>query len=548
MLDKTFITIISFFSLFVLTVIPAQACTSLIVTKGASSDSSVMITYTCDGEFHPHLEYTPAADYPSGDSLEITDWHGNLRGRVAQVEHTYAVVGLMNEHQLAIGETTFGGREDLHNPDGLLNYWDLMQLALERAKTAREAIEVMTELVKDYGYRSTGESFSIADPEEAWIMEMIGPGEGGRGAHWVALKVPDGYISCHANKARIDEFPRNDPENCIYSEDVIQFAINKGYYNPSSGKKFSFRDAYCPATTRNRRWADGRVWSIFRRAAPSLNLSPDYFRGVTDSEPYPLWIKPEEKISLEDVFNLMRDHFEGTDFDMTKGIDAGPYGLPYRWRPLDWTIDSVKFYAWERPISTQQTAFSFVSQSRSWLPDPIGGVYWYGLDDTWFTCYTPLYCGIDEIPGSYTIGNLREFDWESAWWAFNFVSNFTALKYSFMMPDVQAVQQSIEGKLLKLQPAVENTALELYDDSSDLMIDYLTDYSIAHAELAVARWRDLGEYLIAKYNDGYVKNEENRPTEKGYPESWLKRVINEKPKQFEIKEHEDETVESELVD
>ncbi len=547
MFKKTSAPIILFSLVFVLAGISAQACTSLVVTKGASSDGSVMITYTCDGEFHPHLEYTPAADYPTGDSLEITDWHGNLRGKAAQAEHNYAVVGLMNEHQLAIGETTFGGREELCNPDGLLNYWDLMQLALERAKTAREAIEVMTGLVNEYGYRSTGESFSIADTREVWIMEMIGPGEGGRGAHWVALKVPDGYISCHANKARIGEFPRNDPENCIYSEDVIRFAINKGYYNPSSGKQFSFRDAYCPATTRSRRWADGRVWSIFRRAAPSQRLSPDYFRGETDAKPYPLWIKPDEKISLEDVFNLMRDHFEDTDFDMTKGIDAGPYGLPYRWRPLDWTIDSVKFYAWERPISTQQTAFSFVSQSRSWLPDPIGGIYWYGLDDTWFTCYTPLYCGIDEIPKSYTIGNLREFNWESAWWVFNFVSNFTALKYSFMMPDVQAVQQSIEGKLLKLQPIVEKAALELYEDNPGLMTDYLTDYSISQAELAVDRWKELGEHLVVKYNDGYVKNEKGRPTDKGYPESWLKRVTKEKAEQFEIKDT-DKTAESELVD
>jgi len=362
-----------------LTGLQAEACTNLLVTRKASVDGSVMITYTCDGEFHPHLEYTPAARYLAGDSVNITDWHGKVRGRIKQSRQTYAVIGLMNEHQLAICETTFGGREELRNPDGLLHYWDMMQLALERAKTAREAIKVMTGLVTEYGYQSTGESFSIADTKEAWIMEMIGPGPGGQGAEWVALRIPDGYISCHANKARIGEFPLNDPENCLYSDNVISFAVEKGYYDPKSGKPFRFCEAYCPATPKNQRYADTRVWSIFRRAAPSKNLSPDYHRAVEAAEPYPLWIKPDKKLSVADIFALMRDHYEGTDYDMTRGIDAGPYGTPNRWRPIDWTLDSLDFYVWERPISTQQTAFSFVSQSRSWLPNPIGGVLWYGL-------------------------------------------------------------------------------------------------------------------------------------------------------------------------
>ncbi|MGB3479312.1 MAG: C69 family dipeptidase, partial [bacterium] len=251
-----------------------NACTNLLVTKGASSDGSVMITYTCDAEFHPHLEYTPAADYQPGDSLEISDWHGNTQGWISQVEHTYAVVNLINEHQLAISETTFSGREELRNSEGLLHYWDMMYLALKRVRTAREAIDVMTDLVAEYGYRSTGESFSIADPDEAWILEMIGPGEGGEGAQWVAVRVPDGFISCHANKARIGEFPLDDPENCLYSGNVISFAVEKGYYDPDSGEPFRFCEAYCPATPRNQRYADARVWSIFRRAAPSRDLSP----------------------------------------------------------------------------------------------------------------------------------------------------------------------------------------------------------------------------------------------------------------------------------
>jgi len=352
------------------------ACTNILVTRGASKDGSVIITYACDGEFHPHLQYSPAADYEPGDSIEITDWSGKLRGKIPQVSHTYAIVQLMNEHQLVIGETTFGGREELRNPDGLLNYWTLMHIALQRARTAREAINVITNLIDEYVYRSMGESISIGDKKDAWILEIIGPGAGGKGAEWVAVKVPDGYISCHANKSRIGKFPLNDSKNCLYSKNVISFAIEKGYYDPSSGKPFRFCDAYCPSTPKNRRYSDTRVWSIFRRAAPSKNFSPDYHRSVKGAKPYPLWIKPDKKLSLTDVFSLMRDHYEGTEFDMTKGIDACAYGTPNRWRPIDWEIDGNK-YAWERPISTQQTGFSFISQSRSWLQMKL--VVYYGM-------------------------------------------------------------------------------------------------------------------------------------------------------------------------
>ena len=524
-----------------------DACTSILVTKGASADGSVMITYTCDGEFHPRLGYLAAADHEPGDSIEITDWHDNVRGKVAQVAHTYAVVDMINEHQLAISETTFDGRKELQNPEGMLGYWDLMQLALERARTAREAIRVMTDLVAEYGYRSTGETFSIADTKEAWVMEMIGPDSGGVGAHWVALRVPDGYISCHANKARVGEFPDDDDDNCLYSENVKSFAIERGFYDPDSGEPFRFNRAYCPATKRNRRWADGRVWSILRRAAPSLELSPDYFRGVDGADEYPLWIKPDKKLALADVFALMRDHFEGTPFDMTKGLDAGSHGNPYRWRPLHWEVDSVA-YGWERAISTQQTGFTFVSQSRDWLPDPIGGVYWYGLDDTWYTCYIPLYCGIDELPPSFTIGSIREFDWESAWWAFNFVSNFCNLKYSVMMPEMQKVQRELEGNFLALQPVVEKAAVGLYEENPKLAIRYLTDYSVTQAEMVVNKWRALGRHLITKFNDGYVKNEEGRAEDNPYPEGWLREVVRAKPDQFVLPEVKDTTAESELVD
>lgn len=547
MKNQLFITVISLFMFVIVSNIEVKACTSLLVTKGASKDGSVMVTYTCDGEFHPHLWYIPAADHEQGDSLEITDWSDEVLGKISEVAHTFAVLGLMNEHQLVIGETTFDGREELRNPGGLLHYWDLMILTLQRAKTAREAIKVMTELVAEYGYRATGESFSIADKKEAWILEMIGHDSGGKGVEWVAVRIPDGYISCHANKARIGEFPLDDPKNCLYSDNVISFAIEKGYYDPASGEPFRFCEAYYPSDVKNRRSCDGRVWSIFQRAAPSKNLSADYYRGVEDAEPYPLWIKPDKKLSSADVFALMRDHFEGTDYDMTIGIDAGPHGLPYRWRPLEWTIDGVE-YRWERTISTQQTGFSFVSQSRSWLPDPIGGVFWYGVDDTYTTCYIPFYCGINELPKSFTVGSLDKFTWDSAWWVFNFVANYAYLRYYYMMPEIKAVQSDIEGTFFKLQPVVEKTANALYKSDHELMTSYLTDYSISQAEMVVTRWRELGEHLITKYNDGYEKDENGEPQFKGYPESWLREVLKACPVRFRVTLKEADKPEPKNVD
>ncbi|UCG60779.1 MAG: C69 family dipeptidase [Candidatus Zixiibacteriota bacterium] len=524
-----------------------SACSSLLVTKGASADGSVMITYTCDGEFHPHLEYTPAADHNPDDSVAIVNWDDEVRGKIAQVEHTYAVVHLMNEHQLVIGETTFDGREELRNPDGLLHYWDLMDLALRRAKTAREAIEVMTELVAEYGYRSTGESISIGDPNEAWILEIIGPGPGGTGAEWVAVRVPDGYISAHANKARIGEFPLDDPENCLYSDNVISFAVEKGYYDPESGEPFRFCDVYCPPTPFNLRVCEARVWSMFRRVAPSQAFSPDYHRAVRGAEPYPLWIKPDKKLALPDVIDLMRDHYEGTELDMTRGVDAGLYGSPYRWRPLKWTIDSVE-YCWERAISTQQTAFSFVSQSRAWLPDPIGGVLWYGVDDTYMTCYVPLYCGIKQVPEPFTVGELGKFSWESAWWVFNLVSNYANLAYSHMMPEIQAVQSELESSYYGFQQVVDNIALTLYEGEAEQASQYLTEASVTAGENVFNRWRELAEHLITKYNDGYKKNEEGRAADKGYPEGWYRRVIGESGDRYRLAPPDTSTADWKLVD
>jgi len=523
----------------------AEACSSILVTKGASTDGSVMITYACDGEFHPHLRYRPAADYKPGETLEIKLWDGTIKGRIPQVSHTYAVYGLMNERQVSIGETTFDGRNELQNKDGLLHYWMLMRLALQRTATAREAIQVITSLVEDHGYASTGESFSIADPNETWIMEMIGAGPGGRGAIWVALRVPDGYICAHANASRIGEFPLDDPENCLYSPNVVSFAVEKGYYDPKCGKPFQFNKAYHPMTPQSLRYTATRVWSIFRRCAPSQRFSTDYHRGVPGASPYPLWIKPDKKLSLQDVAALMRDHYEGTPFDMSRGVDAGPFGAPNRWRPMNWEKDGEN-YTWERPISTQQTGFSFISQARSWLPDPIGGVYWYAVDDTYTNCYIPFYCSCTQVPKSLATGSLQRFSWDSAWWVFNFVANIANLKYSYMIKDIQVVQQELENHFAILQPVVEKTALELHRTDPKLAQRYLTDYSLSHTDNVVRRWRALGEFLLTKYNDGYVKNDKGRPEEVGYPDSWLKDVMKARPEQFKLPRWKDEEMETVL--
>ncbi len=539
---STVLVLSALVALLVASVRSADACTNILVTKGASADGSVIITYACDGRFHPRMRRKDATDHEPGSVVEIKDWSGTLRGTIPQVEHTYAVVGLMNEHQLAISETTTTGREELQNPDGLLHYWTLMQMALERASTAREAIEVMTSLVEEFGYRSTAESFSIADPNEVWLMEMIGTGPGGDGAIWVARRIPEGYISAYANGPRIRDFPLDDPENCLYSENVVSFAIDKGYYDPADGNPFSFADAYDAPTVQSRRYTATRVWSIFRRAAPSLELDPDYHRGVSGATPYPLWIKPDTKLSVADVMALMRDHYEGTPYDMTRGVDAGPFGNPNRWRPISWEVDGTS-YTWERPISTQQTGFSFVSQSRSWLPDPIGGVYWYGLDDTYTSCYVPLYAGINRLPQSFTVGRIDTFSWDSAWWVFNFVANIANLKYAYMVEDILVVQRELESRFLAMQPVIEETALALASSDPAMLQEYLTLYSVGQADEMVRRWKELGEHLLTTYNDGYVAGKGNE-VERGYPESWLREVLRARPDQFKLEQPE--TAENEL--
>ncbi len=523
------------------------SCTNILVSRGASADNSVMITYSCDGEFHPHMRVTPAADHKAGEMIPLRGWDGKIKGRIAQVPHTYRVAGMMNEFQVAIGETTFDGRKELQNPEGLLHYWYLMKLALERSRTAREAVEVITGLVDKYGYASTGESFSIADKKEAWILEIIGPGKGGTGAIWVARRIPDGYICAHANASVIGEFPMDDKENCLYSKDVVDYAVKHGYYNPKSGKPFRFNEAYCPMTPQKIRYTATRVWSIFRRAAPSLNLSSDYHRGVKGAARYPLWIKPDRKLSVADVMALMRDHYEGTPYDMTKGVDAGPFHSPQRWRPMNWNVQgSDSDFTWERPISTQQTGFSFVSQSRGWLPDPVGGVYWYGLDNTYTSCYIPFYCSSFEVPAAYATGSLEKFSMDSAWWVFNLVSNFAEIKWSYMVKDIVAVQKELESRFIAMEPAVDQAAAQLYKKDPKLAARYLNDYSNSQAMTVYNRWVKLSGDLICKYNDGYVKDAKGRAKAVGYPADWLETVHRLRPEQFKLPKWDEKKMETDL--
>jgi dipeptidase len=419
-----------------------------------------------------------------------------------------------------------------------------MFIALQRAKTAREAIRVIGDLTAEYGYVSSGESLSISDPNEVWIMEIIGKGPDHKGAVWVARKVPDGYICAHANNPRIRQFPLNDPQNCIYSQDVISFAREKDFYK-GEDKDFSFAETYSPPTYGGIRFCDIRVWAMFNRAAPSLKLSTDYVKALPGAEPLPLWIKPDKKLSVRDVMELMRDHFEGTEFDMTKDIGAGPYSCPYRWRPLTWKVGEVE-YLNERATSTQQTGFSFVAQSRSWLADAIGGVFWFGVDDTYSTVYVPMYCGITDVPKSYARGNgsLYSFTWDSAFWVFNWVANFAYSRYSDMIKDIQIVQRELEGKFLNDQPDIERASLDLHRKAPRLATDYLTNYSVTQGTMVVERWRKLGESLLVKYLDGNIKTPDQKVTHPGYPESWLKRIAEDNGEELKMKKLPGEPEES----
>jgi len=513
---------------------PMDGCTSVLVTKGASADGSTMISYSCDGEFHPRPDIIPAADYKPGEMMEIKTWR-SVKGKIPQVAHTYKVVGLINEHQLAIGETTAGGRNELVDHDAMFHYYPLMRIMLQRAKTAREAISVMADLVETYGYASEGESISIADKKEVWLLEIYGTGPGSKGAVWVAVRIPDGSICATANMTRIREFPLDDAENCMYSKNVVSFAVNKGFYNPKSKKPFGFSEAYNPPTEEQVRYSARRVWSVFRRVSPSMNLSSAWSSYEKNVKPYPLYIKADRKLSVRDVIGLHRDHYEGTEFDMTKDEASGPFGAPDRWRPMRWKVDN-KQYVWERPISTPQAAFVYVSQSRDNVPDEIGGINWYGMDTPYTNVFVPFYTSITELPESYTTGGLDKYTRDSAWWVFNFVANYAALRWNYMIKDIQAVQNELEDLEFNLQPAIERTAADLLKTNPDLVATYLTNYCITNAETVVKRWRQLGDFLITKYNDGYIQETPGRAKEVGYPEEFLRKEVKTNSKKRHLKE------------
>ena len=539
---------------------PSVACTNFLITKGATKDGSVMITYAADSHvLYGELYYWPAADYPDGTMLDVVEWDtGKYLGKIPQVKHTYQVTGNINENQVSIGETTFTGRKDLGTQkDAIVDYGSLIYIALQRSKSAREAITVMTDLVKNFGYASTGESFSVADANEAWIFELIGKGEGQKGAVWVAMRIPDGYISGHANQARITRFPLNDPKNCLYATDVISFAREKGWFD-GKNNEFSFSDTYAPVDFSSARFCDARVWAGFNKVNKQMKQYESYAMGKVTYDAnkvatnrMPLWIKPDSLLSVKDVMNLMRDHYEGTELDMTKDPGTGPFGSPYRWRPMEWKVDSVT-YVHERAISTQQTGFSFVAQSRSFLSNPIGGILWFGLDDTYLTCYMPIYCGIKQVPNSVKVGDGDMLTWSdnSAFWVFNTVSNQVYTRYSDMIVDLQKVQSQLENKFFSLTPVVDQAALALWNKGDkDLALQYLTDYSVNQVETSVAKWRDLGHFLLIKYKDGNVmiekdgKFERNEsgivpasPLHPAYPDWYYRQIIEKNKEHFKAVE------------
>ena len=541
------------------------ACTNFLVTRGASKTGSVMITYSADSHvLYGELYFWPSRDYPDGAWLDVYEWDtGKYMGKIKQARHTYSVVGNMNEHQLSIGETTYGGIVGLVDPDAVIDYGSLIYITLQRAKNAREAIKVMSELVSEYGYASSGESFSIADPNEAWIFEIIGKGKGNKGAVWVARLIPDGYVSGHANQARIQTFPlatgkKNsialtskdlgrifDPAvECVYAQDVITFA--RTMKNPYTGtdQQFSFSDTFNPISFEGARFCEMRVWSFFRSVNSGMDEYKNYISGHDLSKRMPLWIKPDRKISNNDLMNFMRDHLEGTEFDMRTDIGAGPFGSPYRWRPLTWKVTgdpNAPLYCNERATATQQTGFVFVAESRNWLPDPVGGILWFGVDDAATTVFNPMYCGMTEIPECFKVGNgdMVTYSPTSAFWVFNLVANMCYSRYDMMGADAVKLQKELEGKYIAETATIDEAAKKLYENDVWKARDYLTKYSVTTAQSTFMEWKKLSEYLLVKYMDGNIKNEKDGkfvtsedgnpagPKQPGYDDKWKKSVIQD---------------------
>ena len=537
----------------------SEACTNVIVTRGASADGSCLVSYAADSHWlYGELYFKPQADWATGSKLKVYDWDsGKYLGEIEQVQHTYKTIGNMNEHQLIIAETTFGGRHGLNNPDAIMDYGSLIYITLQRARTAREAIRLMDELTQKYGYYSEGESFSIADKEEAWIMEMVGKGAE-KGSVWVARRIPDGYVSGHANQSRITTFPLDDPDNCLYSKDVISFARKMGWFD-GKDEEFSFRDAYCPLDFGGLRGCEARVWSAFNilgkgkfvyENAGSLVEKDsydyvDYAMGHNPANNMPLWIKPAGKVSVKDVADVMRDHYEGTPMDMTQDIGAGGNALPYRWRPMGFTYDG-KEYTNERAIATQQTAFWFVGQSRGNYPDVLGGIIWFGTDDAATSYVTPIYTNSEIVPECFREGNgdMLTYSSTSSFWLNNRVANACYKMYNYMAPFVREhIDRFENSQISEGVPQTDAKALELYNDIAekemkkqskknpgyDPMTDtgdaflqvkqYLTSYSVSTADAIFSAWKKMEETLLVKFIDGNVKAQNEDGTFVHSPES-----------------------------
>ena len=526
----------------------AEACTNLIVGKNASADGSTIISYSADSYgLFGELYHFPAGLHNKGELLDIYEWDtGKYLGQIAQVKETYNVIGNMNEHQLTIGETTFGGRPELVDTTGVIDYGSLIYIALQRSRNARQAIKVMTDLVQEYGYYSSGESFTIADPNEVWIMEMIGKGPGVRGAVWVAVRVPDDCIAAHANQSRIHQFDMNDKENCLYSSDVISFAREKGYFS-GVNKEFSFADAYAPLDFGARRFCEARVWSYYNLFTDRGQEFLPYIQG-TSNTPMPLFVKPNRKLSVQDVQRAMRDHYEGTPLDLSNDFGAGPYHAPYRLSPLTFKVDGEEYFN-ERPISTQQSGFVFVAQMRAELPDPVGGVLWFGTDDANMISFVPVYCCTNRVPECFTRvdgADYITFSWNSAFWIYNWVANMVYPRYDLMIGDLREVQQSLEQSFFTAQPGIEQVAQELYKKDPQEAVRFLTGYTNQMAQSAFESWKKLGEFLVVKYNDGVTKRVKNgrfernaigqpaRVIRQGYPEDFLKEYVRQTGERYKV--------------
>lgn len=521
----------------------SMACTNFLVTPGASVDGTPMISYAADSHtLYGALYNRQKATYPAGTMMDIIEWDtGHYLGQIPQATETYNVIGNVNEYGLAISETTWGGVADLqHQSKGIIDYGNLIYIALQRCKTAREAINLMTTLVATYGYASEGESFSLADPKEVWVLELIGKGEYELGAVWVARRVPDGYVTAHANQARIRQFPLSDPDNCIYSSDVISFAKKHGFCSASiRDEDFSFAAAYAPLTFSGMRGCDSRAWAFFRHVgnAAVMDKYVDYVRGYNKTNFFPWAIKPTKKISHIDMMQAMGDHFEGTVLQFDEDVGAGPYNTPYRWRPMDFEVNGRK-YTNERSVATQQTGWVFVAQIRPNLPDPLKALNWFGVDDTACTVYVPFYAGITKVPKSYAEdagADIMSFSFDSAFWVFNLVSQYAYTWWSYIQPEIAAKQASYQANFTKEVADIDRKATALINAGrKDAAITLITDYCVSTGDAVTKEWLEFFKYLFVKYLDGDIRVPNPDPKEKfpkvsmpGYRASWYERIAKE---------------------